>query len=164
MANTPYPFTFPLSDAVQHVFIVGSSGKGRSRRLEAEAERLGISLEELERRLEPSEEQKATHRQAAESARQRDAVRLQAVRDAWWAASVGMPNELNELHDVLSVQCECENPTDAQLKAVFDLLPAECIGDIISWGLGDTEVRDQVWVFATENADIVRAAIKAATP
>lgn len=144
-----------------HTMILGTTGRGRSVILEQEAARRGIGVDELMRELEPTEEQKEASRKVEEEQKQREATRLQAVRDAYWAASDIDGLEFATIHDSLIEFCSVDDPTHEQHKAVFDLLPSEIIGNGIRWGFNDTEVRDDIYVFVRDNAESVKNAVRA---
>lgn len=146
----------------QHLMIIGSTRKGKSLLLQAEANRLGISYEELERRLEPTAEQEEQMRMREEAEERKEEERLQAVRQAVWDAWSDDDSAFTRLHDAMVSTVMEESPSRAQMKAVFMLLPATVIGLGIAWGFTDTEVGDDIHRFIEENEDAVRATLAAA--
>ncbi|ANN80848.1 hypothetical protein BAU07_26360 (plasmid) [Bordetella flabilis] len=145
----------------QHFMIIGPTGKGRSQLLQAEADRLGISYEELERRLEPTPEQKERARMRQEEEDRRDAQRLDAVRKAYWVNTDESDSDLYALSDALSAAGIASDPTVEQRRILFMMLPANVIGQGLAWGFSDTEVRGQVHAFVAENRDAVARAVSA---
>lgn len=143
----------------QHTLIIGTSGTGRSRFLEKEAARRGISVFELQREMAPSEEQKAAHHQSANDRKTQAEVRLQSVRDAYWTSSAAASSEFSAIYDAIFNVIGIKAPSPAQMKAVFDLMPSNVIGNGVAWGFDDTDVRDSISVYVRENADAVRAAL-----
>lgn len=155
---------FSLGDeGVQHVLLLGTSGRGKSVLLEQLAVERGVSVDELARECAPTPEQLVAERQACDIRRQQDLARLQAVRDAYWVRTDHDECEFSSIHDGLVAFCAIEQPTTAQLKVVFDLMPAEVIGNGIRWGFDDTEVRDEVYAFVRDHADTIRGALKQLT-
>lgn len=138
-----------------HMMILGTSGRGRSLLLQAEADRLGISYDELLKRMEPTPEQKEQARMRGEEKKQRDNARLNAVREAYWAATSADDSDLYRLHDALVSTVMQESPTLEQQKALFMMLPPQIVGLGIAWGFGDTEVGDDIYRFIEENRDAV---------
>lgn len=144
---------------VQHTLILGTTGRGKSLLLQQEAERLGITVEELENRLEPSAEQKAAEQQREASERDRRFRQLQAVRDAWWQGS--NESDVVELRWAVQEHLGIEASSVDVLKAAFDQLPADLMGDIIRWGMSDTEVRESIWDFVRDNQAPIRGELDA---
>jgi hypothetical protein len=139
-----------------HVMMLGVSGVGRSSHLEAEAKRRGISYEALRKELEPTPEQKETERMNTETDSARKSKRLEAVLDAYLLASE--ERDLYRVHDVLvdTVFVGLEDgPSTTHVEVFLKMLPASIIGKGISWGFCDTEVGDDMHVFATENKTLV---------
>lgn len=141
-----------------HSLVIGTSGQGKSALLQAEARRLGITYEELLQRLEPSEEQKE-QRMRQEKEDSAENQRLTAVREAFWHNTPEGHHDLSQLHDVLVVSDIVEEPTAAQIKAFFMMLPADIIGSALSWGFGDTEVRERTYEFVEQNKQAVIEAV-----
>lgn len=142
--------------------IIGTTGQGKSALLMEEVLRRGIPYEQLVKELEPTLEQKERMKKMEEERHSREEARLQAVRDAYWAASNLDDLEFATIHDALVEFCEINDPTNTQSKAVFDLLPAGIIGGGIQWGFDDTEVRDNIYIFVRDNADAVKLAVAGA--
>ncbi|OAD16452.1 hypothetical protein [Achromobacter insolitus] len=149
-------------DRSQHFMIIGSTGKGRSSLLQAEADRRGISYEELEHCLEPTKEQKEQMRMREEAEQQEEELRLQAVRQAIWDAWSDDESAFSRIHDALVSTVMDDSPSQAQLKAVFMMLSATIIGKGISWGFDDTEVGDDIYQFIEENKEAVVAQLASA--
>lgn len=154
-------FTTAHEGGTYHTIILGPSGQGKSVLLQAEARRLGITYEELLQRLEPSEEQTEQQRMRREEEDRAENQRLTAVREAFWHNTPEGHHDLSQLHDVLVVSDIVEEPTAAQIKAFFMMLPADIIGSALSWGFGDTEVRERTYEFVEQHKQAVLATIKA---
>lgn len=150
-----------LDGKTEHVMILGSTAKGRSRLLEAEANRLGISYEELELRLEPTPEQKEKARMRQEERNRHEAQRLDAVRLAYWDNTDKSDSDLYVLSDALSVAEIAGEPSIEQQRILFMMLPANVFGQGVAWGFSDTEVRGQVHEFVAENREAVTQAVSA---
>lgn len=140
--------------------VLGTTGRGKSRLIQAEADRLGITYDEMERRMQPSEEQLARQRQIDDANRKARAVRLNAMKEAYWANT---PKDSSDRHQLRSAIVELgasENPTEAQAKALLMCLPADLFSQAIAWGITDTEVRDSLYTFISENRQLVVEAIR----
>lgn len=96
--------------------------------------------------------------------KKRKEIRLQAVRDAYWANSDIDGLEFAAIHDSLVEFCEFDDPSNQQCKAVFDLLPSSLIGGGVQWGFDDSEVRDGIYAFVRTNAAMVKKSVEAASP
>lgn len=146
-------------DGRKHMMLLGSTARGRSSHLQAEAIRLGISYDELVKQLEPTEEQKRAAREREEAESQRDLARLNAVREAYWSATAAESSDLYVFDDALSQIDGMASPSPEQQKALFFMLPAYVVGLGISWGFSDTEVRGAIWEFVEEHKAEVAAAV-----
>lgn len=144
------------SDQKFHNIIIGQSGKGRSAITQQLADQEGVSYEEMERRCQPTKEQIEHREQEQQEARMADEKRLQLVREAYWSGS--RESDFSDLHNSI-VEVTGVAPTIEQIRSVFNFLPAEIISGAIQWGLDDTEVRDNAYVFIQENESKVRAAM-----
>ena len=146
-------------DGNKHTMILGTSARGKSTLLQAEALRLGITYDELLKRLEPTEEQKQKEAAMTKELKRKEDNRLQAVRDAYWSATDVDELEFAAIYDALVKFCGIDEPTNTQAKAVFDLLPSEIIGGGIQWGFSDTEVRDDIYSFVRDNVELIKTAV-----
>lgn len=142
-----------------HVLMLGPTRKGKSILVQTEANRLGIPYEELERRLEPTAQQKEKARMKQEEKDRREASRLDALRKVYWDNTDKADSDLSPL--VSALDGIVIDPTVEQQRILFMMLPAEVFGQGISWGFSDTEVRDQIYTFVEENRDVVEAAVLA---
>lgn len=142
-----------------HVLLLSTTRKGKSMLVQSEAKRLGISYEEMERRLEPTVERKEKARMKRQEQDRREAVRLDAVYKAYWDNTDKPDSDLSPLVSALAgIVAE---PTVEQQRILFMMLPAHVFGQGVSWGFSDTEVRGQVYRFVEENHDVVTAAVLA---
>ena len=100
-----------------------------------------------------------------ERAKQAEAQRLAAVREAYWQNS--SENEFYRVHDALVstlMDKAPQGPTDDQVKALFMILPAPIIGLGVAWGFGDTEVGDAIFRFIVDNKKAVAAQLGLSLP
>jgi len=145
----------PASGETHHVMILAPTRRGKSTLLQLEAARLGISYEELLKRLEPSAEEKERARVREEEAELREGARLDALRQVLWDTK---DDDLEGiLNDVLSVSGVREKPMPKHCKALFWLLPKHLIGLGVAWDFSDTEVREDIYQFVQENRASVEA-------
>lgn len=152
-------FTVGTAFQHEHMRFFGQTRKGKSQFVQAKADRLGISYEEMERRLEPTFEQKEKARMKREERERREAVRLEAVRKAYWDNTDKADSDLHVFSDALSVAGVATDPTVQQQRILFMMLPANVIGQGVAWGFSDSEVRGQVHAFVAENRDAVAKAV-----
>jgi hypothetical protein len=148
-----------VGDLTAHTMQFGMIGKGKSSLLEQEAIRRGLSYQELLQAMEPTQEEKERIDMIQQEETQREELRLQAVRDAYWSGSDQRKHEFSAIYDGLVNFCRLESPTLEQSKAVFDMLPLSIIGGGIRWGFDDSEVRDDIYSFIETNADRINAEI-----
>lgn len=140
----------------QHFFVFGHTGKGKSNYLKAEAQRRGISYEELLKSLEPTEEQKEAAAKQKQIKEEQEAQRLSAIRTAYWQFS--SEKDFPRLYDALvSSIAPGVTPTADQLKALFMMLPAQIIGLGVAWGFDDSEVGVDIYHFIANNKQEVEA-------
>lgn len=135
--------------------MLGTTGKGKSKFCQQYADQEGISYEEAEKRWQPTEEMLEDRRQQVEVQRMKDAKRIQAVRDAYWAATDTDSNEFSTIYDACAEFIGAEISSH-QSKEVFDILPKEIIGSGIQWGFNDTEVRDNIYCFIRDNSEEIK--------
>lgn len=147
------------SDFAHHHVIIGTTRKGKSVILAAEAARLGITYDELLKRMEPTPEQREKERILQEERKQREIARLTAVCEAYWVNSTEDDSDLYVLHDALVCAEIVESPTEEQQKSLFLMLPSDIVGQGIAWGFSDTEVRENIQSFVEKNRDAVVARI-----
>lgn len=87
------------------------------------------------------------------------AVRLRAVKDAFWAAS-GSVKDLSVFAGILEDCAGIESPTKSQQRALFDLLPESIVGAGIAHGFDSKRVRTMLAKFAQEMPAEARGAIE----
>lgn len=146
-----------ISTGVQdrHMLVLTSTTKGNRKIVRGEADRPGIPYEEMERRLEPTSEQKEKPRMKHEERDRRNALRLDAVRRAYWDNTDKSDPDLSVFSDALSMVGIVTDPTVQQQRLLFMMLPADVFGQGVSWGFSATEVRSQIRKFVVENRDAV---------
>lgn len=144
------------ADGAAHTLVLGSTRRGRSSLIEAEAVRRGVSYEEAEKAFLPTEAEKEAAAEREKAAQAKRDVRIAAVREAYWTAIDPAAGEFSSLHDVLAVVCERE-PTGDHVHRLFNMLPAELIGEGVKWGFTDTVVGDSIFEFVRENKAAVVA-------
>lgn len=117
-----------------HTLIIGTSGQGKSIHIQN-------SNNDNEKRMEINktiELEKLAHEE-----------RLQSLKDTYWDMTLAMDSSLYELYPIYDSISEILNiqPTLKIQKIIFDMLPEDIFGLGISWGFGDTEVRDKIHNF-----------------
>lgn len=88
--------------------------------------------------------------------------RLLAVRHTFLSNTPDGHEDLDTLKDALFDLSE--DPTDAQARALFMVVPESTVADALNWGLGDTEARESLHQFIRENRLAVREAITGPAP
>lgn len=146
-------------NGAEHTLLLTPTRKGKSMLVKGEADRLGISYEEMECRLEPTPEQKEKARMRKEEKDRRDAARLDAVRKAYWDNTDKPDSDLSPL--VSALDGIVADSTIEQQRILFMMLPADVFGQGVTWGFSDTEVRGRIYEFVNENRDAVAAAVLA---
>lgn len=133
-----------------HTLFIGGTGRGRSALIEAHAKRQGISYDEAEKSWLLSDVQLQAEADRERLAQVKRDQRTAAVREAYWSATDAESGEFDALYDVLNDVCE-RDPTDGQVRKLFDMLPADVIGEGVKYGFTDTVVGDAIHVFVQEN-------------
>jgi hypothetical protein len=151
--------TIASGNQTEHLLVLGTTRKGTNKLLQTEADRLGISYEDMERQLEPTAEQKEKARMKQVERERREAVRLDALRKAYWDNTDNSDSDLSPL--VSALEGIVADPTVEQQRILFMMLPADVFGQGVSWGFSDTEVRGRIYEFVNENRDAVAAAVLA---
>lgn len=134
-----------------HLFIFGSTGKGHS------------SFTGQPQQASLFEENSEFYSNQEKIKDSKKTQRLQNIREAYWLSTLEIDSELFEfstIHDSLVEFLNIDSPTIEEQKIVFDLLPQHIIGGGISWGFNDTEVRDNIYVFIRENAELIQEKIR----
>ncbi|MDO8728368.1 MAG: hypothetical protein Q7K26_00585 [bacterium] len=147
---------FVSSDGANtHTLFIGSSRRGRSMLITADAARRGISYEEAEKDWLPTEAEKQAEADREQVEQIKHDRRTAAVREAYWISTDPESGEFDSLHDVLSNICK-RDPTDEQVRRLFNMLPAEVIGEGVKLSFTDTVVGDEIHEFVRENkADVM---------
>ena len=146
-----------------HAMLIGTSGAGKSRLIEhlsAQAAAAGQTFQYVE--IKPTEEDRRAQVEREKMEQEKRALRLKAVRDAYWDDTDPDSAEWACLHDSLT-EIGIADSTVSQCRILFDLLPRNIIGQGISWRFSDTSVGDDIFEFARENRDLIHAAIAAQT-
>ena len=151
--NKDLPIFIAGDDQEFHNIIVGHSGKGRSTLIQQMADQQSMTYKKMERRCQPTEAQIQHRKQEEKASQLASQKRLQMIRDAYWNGSD--ESEFYDLHDTI-VDFLNIAPTKEQVRAVFNLLPSSIIGGAIQWGMDDTEVRDQTYVYIQDNKQLIR--------
>lgn len=146
--------TLSEKDLSNHVMQIGSTGRGKSSMIEAEAKRRGISYEEVEREWEPSLEEKQREELREQAARVKSDLRITAVREAYWNATAPEFSEFDSMFDTLNEFYDKEVTID-HVRKLFNMIPGDLIGEGVKWGFSDSGVRDSVFEFVEENKNIV---------
>lgn len=132
---------------------VAPKGTGKSFFLKQHADQDGISYEEAVLCSKPTEEMLAKRRNLDEEQQLKNAKRLQAVRDAYWLASDY--EEFYCIHDSCTEFLAMDLAKD-QLRLIFNILPSDIIGSGIKWGFYDTEVREKIYCYIRDNAEVIK--------
>lgn len=149
---------FMNSESVaEHIFILASSGKGRSSLIAQEALRRGLSYEEVEKELEPTEEQKAVQKERAMKRKEYEQKRFEAVRKAFWENTDPDDPELYVLGDCISSLI----PNDVEIshhqrESLFMSLPDDIVYSAIKYGISDSVVRDDIHLYVKNNVDKIK--------
>ncbi|WP_415913138.1 hypothetical protein [Neptuniibacter sp. QD37_11] len=137
------PFAPERGEEIQHCCMTLSpTGRGKSFLLEQLAKDQGITLEELEAQLAPSEEELAREAQRRECERKKEEARHFAVIDAFWAHSDPEDHEFYNLHDYLSLFLNIKEPQEQHILWLIKQLPKDVVYEGFKWGFCDTGVRD----------------------
>jgi len=87
-----------------------------------------------------------------DNVKQRIKLRINAIRQIYWNASVDL-NDFAALDRALVSVMDIAKPTLSQRKALFDMLPQSVLGFGIQWGFDDTDVCDVIADFAQSNKE-----------
>lgn len=150
-------FLMNSESVAEHTFILASSGKGKSAFIAKEALRRGVSYEEVEKELEPTEEQKAVQKERAMKRKEYERKRFEAVRKAFWENSDPDDSELYVLDDCISSLI----PNDVEIshhqrESLFMSLPDDIVYSAIKYGISDSVVRDDIYAFVKDNVDLIK--------
>lgn len=77
--------------------------------------------------------------------------REKAIKEAYWNNSDS--DEFDSLHDVLNLTGLNipEDKLNDAVKITFMSLPEHIFGSVVSWGVSDTVVRENIYKFVLEN-------------
>lgn len=87
--------------------------------------------------------------------------RLDAVREAFWAATPSDSTDCKVLCEMLVAERLVAQATPVHAKLVFMMLPATVVASMLCWGLGDAEVRDEVDTFLVLNRQSILDRLRA---
>lgn len=135
-------------DLTKHFQTFGTTGIGRTESLQSIATQFGMTTLVFGKQVELTEEQL-----------QMKELRLNEIRESIWRNLPDGDNDLGSLHDVLVYSDIAKNPTTAQIKAFFMILPQSVVGTALSWGFSDTVVRDHLCEFIRKNRQDVLEAV-----
>lgn len=83
--------------------------------------------------------------------------RLDAVRMAYWEATPA--EEWYSINDIIKEHIpELTDITREQQKILFMMLPSTILGEAIKWGIGDTVVRNGIYVYIRDHVNEFRNA------
>lgn len=134
---------------IQKRFVKALKGRDRESAIRQLADQEGISYEEMQRELEPSDSEKERKVREIREVREAQEKRLQMVRDAFWEGS--RTSDIKGLHTAMSMALGISDISEQQVRAAYNLLPSEIIGDLIKTGFLDTILRDDAYVFFCEH-------------
>lgn len=126
-------------NSVWCTLVVGSSGKGRS-----------LYIEGLDKtksfQILPTAQQEEKMFLAIQQRKALEEVREQKVRDAYWEATMQLPNWMDEF-EWISVGLErlgVEKPTSEQVRQAYNALDWVLVAEGIKWSFRDSVVRDNI--------------------
>jgi hypothetical protein len=138
-------------DTKYHTVIMGSSGKGRSVLIQNYADKNGISYEEAERHFEPSKEQLETRRVERKKREELALERLNKVKLTYWEVYQDDNYHFDAFESAIRMLLPIDEVSMKQVKEIFMMIPDNIFGNGISWGFGDSEVRNSVYEFVEDN-------------
>lgn len=118
-----------------------------------EAKNNGITYEEAKKSFEPTEEEKLKEEQKERSHMEKDDKRLQLLKDTYWNAEASL--DLDCIDTSLVSFSEIKNPTQEQIRVIFNMLPQEIFGLGVQWGFRDTEVGESIHEYIEENIESI---------
>lgn len=87
---------------------------------------------------------------------------VQAAQAAYWDALLQNDPEVWPLREALKhVFSEWPTPTWEQQRRLFMSLPEDVFGQVIQWGMRDTEVREAVLLYTQAQSEILNRLLKA---
>lgn len=137
-------------EMLKSINAIGCTGKGRSSFIEAEANQRGISYEEMEKLLEPTEEEKESKRKKEEDKRLKKWNKLNKFKTLYWN-ELEDKSDLYAFEDALICELEIVDPTEEMIKIVFMEINSHVFGQGVSWGFDDTVVREYIHEFVEDN-------------
>lgn len=141
------PYDLPKKDEPYKLMIMGTPGTGKSISEELAKNNPNVIYIDL------SEQEKIAHEEEQKLAKEADEKRLLAVKEAYWLHSQDDEGTLDFLKFLLIETytfTENEPPSQDDLKALFFFFDDYLIGQIISWGIDDTEVRESIYAYIEE--------------
>ncbi|ENW02986.1 hypothetical protein [Acinetobacter beijerinckii] len=141
------PFNLPQQDKPGHQIMFGTPRYGKS-----------IIIEELAKNnpniviLDVSEKEQKEHQEERKLEQEADAKRLLAVKETFWSHTKDDAQTIDSLKYILleTFNFGETEPSLEQLKAFFMSFDDYIIGQIISWGIDDTEVRQSIYEYSNE--------------
>lgn len=133
-------------DINDHLLLVGNSGEGKSKFPFFLAEKLGIDTDEVNKMLIQSKEhcdnncvelKKNKTQKIEKKIKKRE---LKVKKSVWKSIEKGYFEIPVGIHSNKEL-------TKKELKELFLTLPMNIIGGIVSWGISDTVVRDDIYSF-----------------
>lgn len=145
----------PVGSA-SHMLLAGAALRGRSLLIESEVSSpsVGYPIAPKAKALD------TTERIAPEADDLADlrVRRLEAVRRAYWTDDARCHSEFRSLSTALKGLRQCE-PSTEQLRKLFELLPAEIIGDGIKLGFHHPSVGAGILDFVRKEARLISAVV-----
>lgn len=139
-----------------HQIIFGQSGSGKSLFIQRHADDNNISYDEAEKAFQPSEEQLKESKKAKAEAQINDKKRLLATKLTYWEHSTFDKFEFSNFHDCLTSYLDIDEPTDEQIKTLYLMIPDDMFGLGISWGFGDSVLRDNLSKYVQDNIELIK--------
>jgi len=89
---------------------------------------------------------------------------IKALKDTFWKESA--IDDFDSIHDCIienfikDFESGKKKITEDVIKSLFYMLPQDIFGDAVKWGIDDTEVRDNIYIFIQENKEEVEKFFK----
>ncbi|WP_340601088.1 hypothetical protein [Acinetobacter sp. HZNU-JH01] len=146
---------FSLDDSGKSFIVLGTPRKGKSIGEEFAKNNPNIVF------VDVSEEERAARKEQSKLKEEAEKNRLLAVKESYWLHSKDDEGTMDFLKYLLLATFDFgeTEPTHEQLKALFMYFDDYIIGNIISWGITDTEVRQSIYEYIDERKIELESAI-----
>jgi hypothetical protein len=140
-------FLFSQGDSGKSFMVCGTPRKGKSIGEEFSKNNPNIVF------VEVNEEVCAARKEESKLKQEHDQKRLLAVKESYWLHSLEDEGTMDFLKYLLLATFDFgeTEASQEQLKALFMSFDDHTIGQIISWGITDTEVRQSIYEYIIDN-------------